>query len=297
MGISLILMFCGCTQTSNNEKPTNEVMVNNTTSINTTSNINNNVVEHAVANIKYIIPENSGNKTLFNFAFEDKNGKLIKAEGSVRLEVIDKLGNCVLNKTYDLSSIPYSSGKYIVSLNSSEIGKGMDTQGIVILTYQNGNKVLSKSNSIMLQKYSEEELKKIFEEEYLKNAKEVNIKQTRGNFEITIVRHGYFKIYNAEKNKVDEVYRVDMIVKNLIYDSVQFNPMDIYIIDDSGNKYRYINGGSLKIGTTINGDKQLKGYFLFEDVPKDAKDLRLQFRLGQIDGSGYNVFDFDIGQP
>jgi len=292
MSVSLLLILCGCTQKSDNVKTNVNANMDNSPS-STTSN--NNVKECNVEKIKYIIPEKIGNKTRFKFAFENSSGELVKVDGSVKLEIFDKFGNCVYNKTYDLNSVPYSSGKYMIVLDSNEIGKSIDDKGNVVLTYKNSGKILTKSHSIILQKYTEEELKNIFEEEYIKNAKTINKEQIGGNFKITITKHGYFKVYDAKKNKIKEVYRVDMIVKNLADENVEFNPMDIYIIDNSGNKYRYINGGNLEIGTILNGRKQIEGYFLFEDIPKDAKELRLQFRLGQIEnGGGYNVFDFDL---
>ena len=122
-----------------------------------------------------------------------------------------------------------------------------------------------------------------YEEEYNKNAKTSGEVIKKGNFEITLVKYGFYTHlkYDAWGDEVTD-FRVDLKVKNIGSEKDSFSTYDGVIISGSNQHERSFNSklDSLDIYPGIIKE----GYLIFEDVPKT-----LSGQIKVITGTSYDA--------
>ena len=278
----IAVLLCGCT-TNKTTNVNNEI----SNSLNT-SNVNKTLENESltqktekgqlnkIKEIKYMYLVKEGNKTKIQFALACENGSLIKVNnGKVTVEVFDDTG-LLFKKTYDINKLPMKA-KYYYEIELPKI-KGFYSNAKFVVTYKYNNINVSKTTYGTIERYSEEEMKKIFEEEYHKNSIKTNIEEFRDlvGIKFTVKEYGYYKIYNNQTDKIEEVFRVDFSVKNLNSDTYHFSPIDVCLI--SGNRKYGKIGGLDKIELGIN--QEVDDYWLFKK-PDNLDNLRLNFKIGE----------------
>ena len=173
------------------------------------------------------------------------------------------------------------------SSTSSNLDNSDDTN-ITTNTYEyntiNTDKNTENSSSDKSDKsYSKEELMEIYEEEYNKNAKSIYVvEQLDDNIKMTVIKHGPFKTFN-EFDVLKEYHRVDVCIENTNPDEkIRYVIMDASLVDENGNRYELMNGGTFEIGRDLEPHEQFEGYLLFENTPESSKFLTLEFKYGFI---------------
>ena len=147
-------------------------------------------------------------------------------------------------------------------------------------------------NAVEIPTYSEEELENNEEESYENSAISVNKKISKGNFEITVTKVGFFEKYTWGSQ--DNYFRVDMEVKNIGADSDYFIPDGVAILDNQNNQYGENYLGTLNTFPTVYPGVTIKGYYLFDDVPETIKSITLFFELGYDDEFNSYLFEYHI---
>jgi hypothetical protein len=130
------------------------------------------------------------------------------------------------------------------------------------------------------------------EEEYEKSSAVVNQKVSKGKFEVTVTKAGFFSPYEFGEKK--EYLRVDMEVKNTGSESDYFSPSGMVILDNQGNQYEKTYGGTLDTFSKIYPGITKSGYILFEGVPKTVEAIKLAFELGYDQNFKPYVFEYTI---
>lgn len=93
------------------------------------------------------------------------------------------------------------------------------------------------------------------------------------------------KIYNNQTDRIEKVFRVDFVAKNLNPDTYEFAPIGVCLI--SGDKKYWKIGGLDEIEIGIN--QEIAGYWIF-NKPDSIENLRLDFKMGNI------VYDIPLTQ-
>ena len=130
------------------------------------------------------------------------------------------------------------------------------------------------------------------EEEYNKNAIDINKKISKGNFEVIVTKAGFFEPEDWIGKK--QYLRVDLEIKNIGNQSEYFSPEGIVIIDDQKNQYERTFGGTIDGFSKIYPGVTKKGYVLFEGVPKTANSLKFVFELGYNKNLEPYLFEYEI---
>jgi len=269
---------------------------------------------HAVAigkyhpsNIKLFMSVDEGDFIRFYFMLETANGENIPADGHVKIVIFDDLNNSLYYDEFDVEAsdfVDYGfviTGQYIGKayewrVSKTDIKKGISSMGLgrALLTFTTlaGKELHAEDTLVKIPTYTEEEIKQMAEEEYEKNAVLVDQKISKGNFEVSVIKAGFFSLYEWGKER--RYFRVDMEVKNIGEESEYFSPSGMVIVDEEGNQYENTFGGTLDTFVKIYPTVVKKGYVLFEPPPETVSSVKLIFELGYDEDFKPYVFEFDI---
>ena len=137
----------------------------------------------------------------------------------------------------------------------------------------------------------DDELQRYFENEYLKNATEVNKVIRQKGLELAVIRCGW-----SETLKFDELkkyFRIDVKVRNYCGEVREIYADDAKLIDENGKQYG-TSWDSEFNGEEIQPNAFIEGYLLFENVPENVKKFRLVWRGDYILGEGYPTFEVEF---
>lgn len=231
----------------------------------------------------------------------------MQSDGNVDLEIFDRVGNSLYHNKFDIKASEFvdyiypltgqKTGKaYGWRVPISEIKKGVSSIGygiaVLIFTTPQGIKLKAMDKMVPIPTYTEDELKQMTEEEYEKKATIVNQKISKGSFEVTVTKAGFFTSYRWDKKK--QYFRVDMEVKNIGSKAKYFSPSGMVIIDGQGNQYEKTYGGTLDTFSKIYPGITKKGYILFENVPTSITSVKLMFELGYDENFNPCLFEYTI---
>jgi len=164
----------------------------------------------------------------FYFALVDKDEKNTLGDGKASIQIKDSGGKVLFTRDFDFKSsdfVDYQDTEkktikvYEFRIKATDIQKTMlRAVGTADLTLtMNDDKILKDTYSgFEIPSYTEEELKQVWEEEYNENAKFSREVISKGNFEVTLVKYGFYNHFIDSfwrKNRTD--FRVDIKVKNI----------------------------------------------------------------------------------
>jgi len=272
----LTIFLSGCAQQSPSGKVSEVGEVTTTVATTTTK------YEPVPENIEIFSGVKEGDLIRFFFGFNDRVGH----SGKVVFKIVDDANKTVYSSSFDVDSDDYVDyefkltgqgiGKvYEWKIPFNNIQKGIGT-GNAYLTFTtiNGKTLSSETSFIEIPTYTEDEIKTMYENQYLQSAKNVGQTTTEGNFEVTLVRIGYFTHlqYDTWGSEVTE-FRADIKVKNIGGEKDTFSTYNAVMI--VGNKQYEYSYNSKFEGFEIYPDVVKEGYIIFKDVPKgltgDAK--------------------------
>jgi len=259
------------------------------------------------ANINTFSSANEGDMIRFYFLLEDEDGINTQSDGHVKIEIFDDEDNSLYKNEFDVKSSEFvdyqfkltgtAMGKaYEWRVPKEDIEKGKSTYGFgkAVLTFITSefNIMSAEDTLVQIPTYSEEELEEMQESDYDDSAVDVNKKISKGSFEVTVIKTGFFDKYEWGETK--QYFRVDMIVKNIGSNSEYFSPSGLAVIDDQGHQYEYTFSGTLDTFSTVYPGVTKNGYILFEDVPITTISIRLVFELGYDSNFNSYVFEYNI---
>ncbi len=255
--------------------------------------------EHPPTNIDFFTSTEEGKFIMFRFLLEDADGYNTIGDGHVEVEISDKMNNTLYLEEFDVKASEFVDEvekAYEWRVPKSEIKKSVFSYGTGILTFTtpSGKQFKAIDDSISVPQYTEEELTKLNEQKYLENAIEINKKQRKGSFEITVVRVGFFSPI-TEYGERKEYFRVDLEVKNIGVEPGYWCS-GFVILDKKGNQYdkEYYSGeGELDTGKIYEGVTK-KGFMLFETLPKTTTSAEFRVEGGYDDDYNKIVYRFDL---
>lgn len=263
--------------------------------------------KYAPANISLFASATEGEVIRFYFLLEDVNGRNTPADGLVKIEIFDDLNNSLFHKEFNVRASEFVDYQFQLTgqhmgeayewrVPVEEIQKGISSigWGRAVLTFAtpDGKELHAEDATIQIPAYTDEELEQMTEEEYGKSAAVVNQKVSKGNFEVTVTKVGFFSPYEWGEKK--GYFRVDMEVKNIGAENEYFSQYGMVILDNQGNQYEQTYGGTLDISSDIYPGVTKKGSILFEDVPETLRSVRLIFESGYDENFNPYVFEYNI---
>lgn len=281
LSLILIILVAGCTQT---QTPTGQALVQQTTQ--NTPQVSAKVPE----NIAVFSGIKEGDLVRLYFGFDDRS----PYDGTVSLEILDSANKTVYTNQFAVSSGQYVDYQYMLTGNPigkvyewkipfSNIQKGVSNIGTAILTFTatNGKTLTAEYGLLGIPSYSPDEIKQMYETKYLQTAKNIGKTFTGGNFEVTLIKVGYFTHlqYDTYGSEVTD-FRTDIMVKNIGNEKYSFNAYDAAMIVDS-MQYDYSYNSDFS-GTNIYPHVAKEGYILYKDVP-----LNISGQVQIITGSAY----------
>lgn len=256
----------------------------------TTSILTTTIVTPTLENIFMFMCEKEGDLIRFYFSFNDKKAY----DGEVFLTVLDNANKTVYSNRFSVKASQYLD--YVYKITGQPIGKayewkvpfnsiqkGFSKTGTAHITFTTINGKTLTADTVLLEipSYTPEEIKQLYENQYLQFAKSIGQTIAKGDFEITLVKVGYFTHLNYDTSG-DEItdFRADVKVKNIGAQSETFGSYDAAMVVGSSQysrSYRSVfNGDNIYPGVIK------EGYILYENVPKN-----LSGRVKIIVGSAY----------
>jgi len=249
-----------------------------------------------------------GAQDRYFFLLEDEEHINVVADGHAKLQIFDDLKNSLYLKEFDIKAAQYVdyiikpadkvAGKmYEWRVPLADIKKGNSALGwgraVCTFTTAGGTKLSAEYNSTRIPVYSETELIKMAEDDYLSKAVTSGEKILRGDIEVTVVRSGWFHQYRLGVDR-KEYFRIDMEVHNASVDSASFAPFGVVLVDAQGNRLEKTMAGSFNAATQVKAGATVKGTFLFDNVPKTLRSAALTFESGWDLKYQYYLFQFTI---
>jgi len=223
------------------------------------------------------------------------------AETSLRVDIVVMCKEASSFSSYDAKLTDSGGGQYQASFESKleggELTEGTTRTGYII--YKNVPNNVNISTIIIgdyvfdLKSNRGYTYSQLAEEEYEESSVVINKRISKGIFEITVTRAGFFSPYEWGSRK--QYFRVDMEVRNIGSAADYYSPSGMVIMDNQGNQYEKSYGGSLDTFSQIYPNITKKGYMLFEGIPKTIGSAILAFQLGH--DAQYNDYLFEYSIP
>ncbi len=173
----------------------------------------------------------------------------------------------------------------------TEVTKGKSSKGMIYLKFRTNDIVLGQiSASIVgLPTLTDNQINQLNELKYSQSAILLNEKVSKGNFEVMLTKAGQFNYFDSSNEQ--QVFRVDLEVKNIGFQPNSFNPVNILLEDNNGNQYAYLYGGLLTSNSQITPGADKIGYIMFDKIPNNLQSLKLNFQLGH--DLNFEPFNFE----
>lgn len=226
----------------------------------------------------------------FYFQVQDERGQRIAANGQVHIKIFDNANNIVYEKIFPVSSSEYQDYQIVLTgqeigkayewkISKDEIKKGVSNFGKATLEFNTQGKTLTSINDyVEIPTLTKEEMEALNEGQYEKNAIIVNKKVSKGDWEVTVTKAGYYNPLE-EYGEQKEYFRVDMVVKSIAHERKYFSPSGMALLD-SGKQYEQEYGGTLDTFAELYPNIIKEGYVLFKPLPKTTKSVKLVFTAG-----------------
>jgi len=241
-------------------------------------------------NIEYFGGVKEGDMIRFYFAFDDTIGH----SGRVDFVIKDSLNKTVYESQFDVNKNQFVDYEYRltsigigkafeIKISFNDIEKGMSDYGNAFLTFTtiNGKTMTSETFLFEIPSYTSEEIEEIYETRYIESAKTSGDNVKKGNFDVTLVRYGYYTHTEWDEEVTD--FRADIEVENIGNDENIFSIYSGALIVE--NKQYDVGFESTFEGYNIYPGVVKEGYLIFDDVPED-----LSGEANLIVGSSWSGF-------
>jgi len=250
-----------------------------------------------IHHIDYFLVMEEGNFLKGQFTLISEDLDFLSSDGTVSFLILDDATNKTIYtsefqvKKSDFKYYETLLGKtvlaYVWYIPISNVSKGI-SYGVAKLTFTapDGKTCSDVAEYVSIPKYTEEEAKQMFENEYTSSATMVNMILTVEDFQIIVIKMGMFSRYTY--NDFERAFRVDLKVKNIRSGTKSFSTYDTTLTTTAGLQYESSFYGTFTSGDIAGGSTK-EGYLLFDDVPETAKIAKLT--IGKI-----YIFDLEKGE-
>jgi len=217
------------------------------------------------------------------FALMSEDLNFVSTDGTVQLTIFDETTNKILYETEfaikksDFKYYQTLLGKTLLayqwSISLSDVEKCISHGTAKITFTATDGKICSDTEEyVTLPKYTEEEMERMFENEYAASATTVDKDLTTEDFQITVLEMGMFSKYTYLD--LERMFRVDLKVKNIGSGTKSFSVYDTCVVTTAdlqceSSYYGTFESGDISAGVTK------EGYLLFDDVPETASIAKL----------------------
>lgn len=298
-----IIFISGCVQQSDNTNTQQNSGTPQTTPQQTASDTG-----LRASNAQYIgnfMASADENKIEARFSLMDGSKNYVSGDGTGTVRIVNSEGESVYTGTINVKKEDFGTYTLILTKQEflafvweiplSEIKKSTTSIGKIYLKFRTKNSEFEELDTSVwgLPTYSEQELAQLNEEQFAKSAVIVGNKLSKGSFEVTVTKVGFFTplVTYGEKK---EYFRIDMEVKNVGSEQEYFSPSGLAVLDNQGNQYEKEYGGTLDTFSQIYPSVKKSGYIIFESIPKTAQSIKLVFQLGYDDSYKPYTFEYSI---
>lgn len=238
------------------------------------------VVANAVANklpvkIVDLTVTKTGDNYNVSFSLADKDSVKVATGGDLSLKIADQ-SNALYEESSKVSESDFNSLVYSKIIDGSKVNKSTSTTGTATVKFTSNLGVeMSSSANTELPILSPEAINADYQTKYATNAATVGKSVSKYVFEVTVVRRGFFSVYDSGTTK--SYYRVDLNVKNLGAVETEFKTSTSKITV-GGASYSIASESPFKTGN-IKGNQIKEDYLLFKDVPTTISGT-MQIRAG-----------------
>ncbi len=144
---------------------------------------------------------------------------------------------------------------------------------------------------VVLPSLTGEAIERLYDNRYLHSAITVEESQTKGDFNITLVRVGDWThpIHESGGTLVDD-FRVDITVTCICHGSSYLWLSHFHLSDNLGGNYSWVGRNSLVLGQIFSGETRT-GFVLFPAL--DAKAYSIMLVVTQTNDSSNIVYEFE----
>jgi len=242
----------------------------------------------------------------FYFLLEDIDGDSTPGDGQANLQIKDSSDKIVFTQNFSFKSSDFVDYQFKLTgqkigkayewrVDKKDIQKGISDTGTADLTLTVASEKVLKStvDYVRIPIYSEEEIIEIYDEQYNKNAKINGEVVKKGNFEITLVKYGFYTHlkYDTWGDEVTD-FRVDLKIKNIGSEKDSFSTYDAVIVSGS-NQYEMSFSNSKLDSSDIYPEIIKEGYLIFEDIP-DTLTGQIKIIAGTSYDTSYNELTYEF---
>lgn len=227
-----------------------------------------------------------------SFGIRDSQGNYFTSDGWMYLTIVNSEGVKVYNNRLhffagDFKKSTDSVGRqaYFVtwSIPFSQITPSTSREGTIFVEFGQGSQG-NPSNKVAEYKIDILPFKgemTIRGAPYAQTATKINKVEDAGPFRIKVIMAGP---YVEEKfGFPQEYFRIDLEVTNQRETQLTFVPSGLSVLTSENIAYSVTYGGTLDTYMQIPGKGKKVGYYLFEKIPADKKDLNLVFSVSIYD--------------
>ncbi len=180
------------------------------------------------------------------FALEDKNGTNTLGEGKANIQIKNADGKTVFTQELNFKPSDFIESAtqnnlkiYKWNINTTDIQKGSSGIGTVDLnlTMTDGKVLKDTYSGFSIPSYTHTELEQMWEEEYNNNAKISREVINKENFEVTLVKYGFYiyqpSLFGVYADEKVTVFRADVKIKNIGSVRNKFYTIGAKVISDS----------------------------------------------------------------
>jgi len=255
------------------------------------------VSDYHPTNINTFSSSNEGDVIRFYFLLENQDGQNTLGSGEANVQIKDSVGNVVFSQKFDFKSSDFVDYQFKLTgqgigkayewrVNQKDIQKGISEMGKadLTITLPDGKVINATDDYVSIPSYSEEEIKQMYDALYNKNAQLSGEIVKKGDFEVTLVKYGFFKHLElgAYGDEVTD-FRVDLKVKNIGSEKNSFSNYAAVLIVGSHQYERSFN--SELDSSDIYPGIIKEGYLLFKDVP-----TTITGKIDIIAGTSYDEY-------
>jgi len=240
------------------------------------------------------------------FSLLDGSKEYVVADGTGTIKIRNSEGEEIYSGTinpkredfgsYTLMLTGEDFEAYVWEIPVSKVKKSSSSTGTMYLNFKTKSAEFEEITADIwgLPTYSDEELAELNEQEFLKDAVSVNKKLSRGSFEVTVEKVGFYEPM-VTWGEPEEYFRVDMEVKNIGNEKDYFSPSGLVILDNQGNQFETEYGGTLDTYSNMYPGIKKSGHIIFKKIPSNTQAIKLIFELGH--NANWDAYEFEYNIP
>ena len=247
----------------------------------------------------------NGTSLRVQFALLEGNGVSRAIDGSVKFSFVDAFTNgIVYQESFSVNSsqfvhyvTPWGNRVigYVWFIPVSQIGKIINSSsGTADLTFTaiDARTFSDTLNPIALPSLTGPEAEQLYESKYLQSALTVQESQTKGDFNVTLVRVGNWThpMYKSS-GPLETKFRVDMTVTCVATQPENLWLYYIYLLDNLGGSRTWVGTNTLTLGQ-LNPGETRTGYLLFPALISNISGITLV--VTEIKSPANIVYQFQV---